>query len=353
MKRRLSKRAKVLLGLLITVCGLASCGTVKFYAQAASGQAQIMWKAKPIAKVIAASTTKPKLRERLELVQNLRAFAKTELHLPVDSIFTSYADLGRKYAVYVVYAAPEFSLEAKGWWYPIVGSLKYRGFFDDASAKKEAEKLKAEGFDVLMAGVEAYSTLGWFADPVLNTYIGREEGDLAELLFHELTHARLFLPGDTDFNEALATAVGQEGVRRWYTSRHEPQSLKAYEQALGKDDEIVHLLLQTRDDLKKLYRTERPADEMRKAKIETLGLLNTRYAAVKSKWQGDSRYDRLFSKPINNARLCTIATYHDLVPAFTQKIRDHKGDLEAFFHEMEGFKSLTSKERLAALGVAK
>jgi len=333
----------------IGALGLASCGTVKFYAQAAQGQAQIMWRAKPIPAVIAAPSTKPKLKERLELVQSLRAFAKSELHLPADTTFKTYSDLGRKYAVYVVYAAPEFSLEAKGWWYPLVGTLKYRGFFDDATAKAEAEKLKSQGFDVLMSGVEAYSTLGWLSDPVLNTYIGRAEGDLAELLFHELTHARLFLPGDTDFNEALATAVGQEGVRRWFASRHQPAKLAAYEQELGKDNEIVHLLLQTRDELKQLYCTHQAPDQMRKAKGSTLELLKSRYAQVKARWAGDSRYDRLFAKPINNARLCTIATYHDLVPAFTRRIRDHHGDLEAFFHEMEGLKNLSSKERLAFL----
>ena len=340
---------RLLCAVILCVLGLASCGTVRFYAQAAKGQAQMLWRARPIPVVIAEPTTKPTLRKRLELVQALRAFAGSELHLPTSSIFTSYADLGRKYAVYVVYAAPEFSAEAKGWWYPVVGTLKYRGFFDEASAKKEADKLKAQGFDVLMSGVEAYSTLGWFNDPVLNTFIGREEGDLAELLFHELTHARLFLPGDTDFNEALATSVAQEGVKRWFTHKHAPDELKAYEQGLGKDNEIIHLLLQTRGELKRLYATEQTPVSMRQAKATTLATLNKRYAEVRTRWNGDSRYDRFFSKPVNNARLCTIAAYHDLVPTFSKKIRDHHGDLEAFFREMEALGPLDSKARLAAL----
>ena len=328
---------------------LASCGTVHFYAQAARGQSQMLWKARPIPAVINAPATKPKLRQQLELVQSLRTFADHNLHLPANATFTRYTDLGRKYAVYVVYAAPEFSLEAKGWWYPIVGSLKYRGFFDEAPAKHEADRLKAEGYDVLMSGVEAYSTLGWFNDPVLNTFIGREEGNLAELIFHELTHARLFFSGDTDFNEALATAVGQEGVRRWFTSQNQPAKLKAYEQELGKDSDIVHLLLQTRDELKVLYASGEPMDQMRQAKHTLLATLHSRYATIKQRWNGDSRYDRFFAKPINNARLCTIAAYYDLVPVFTRKIHDHHGDLEAFFHEMEGLKSMSKEERNAAL----
>lgn len=332
---------------------LASCGTVRFYAQAAGGQAQILWRAKPIPQVIAAPATSVKLKQRLELVQTLRAFAGSDLHLPANASFTKYSDLGRKYAVYVVYAAPEFSIGSKGWWYPIVGTLSYRGFFDEASAKHEADKLKAEGYDVLMSGVEAYSTLGWFSDPVLNTFINRTEGNFAELIFHELTHARVFLPGDTDFNEALATAVGQEGVRRWFTSQKQPAKLKAYEQQLDKDNEIVHLLLQTRDELKTLYDTDLPAAEMRKAKLAKLATLKARYEVVKQRWHGDSRYDLFFSKPVNNARLGTIAAYHDLVPAFTQKIHDHHGDLEAFFHEMDGLRHLSSQQRLDALGVVK
>ncbi len=309
-------------------------------------------KARPIAKVLAQPATRPKLRQKLELVLKLRAFAGTDLHLPADAIFTSYADLGRPYAVWVVYASPEFSLEGKGWWYPLVGTLKYRGFFDRPSAKAEADKLKAQGYDILMSGVEAYSTLGWFSDPVLNTFIGRSEGDLAELIFHELTHARLFLSGDTDFNEALATAVGEEGVRRWFINQHQPDELKAYEQELAKDEEIVRLLLRTREELKQLYKTSLPPAGMRREKARVLATLQARYQEVRRRWQGDSRYDKYFAKPINNARLNTIAAYHDLVPAFTRKIRDHHDDLEAFFHEMESLKHRSKAERYAALGAS-
>jgi predicted aminopeptidase len=290
-------RIRRVLLLASLTAALASCGTVQFYAQAARGQAQMLWRARPISKVIAEPSTKPGLRRRLELVQRLQTFAGKDLGLPANAIFTRYADLGRRYAVWVVYASPEFSMEAKGWWYPLVGTLKYRGFFDEASAKAEARSLKDQGYDVLMAGVEAYSTLGWFSDPVLNTFIERGEGDLAELIFHELTHVRLFLPGDTDFNEALATAVGQEGARRWFASRHEPDKLKAYEQELAKDDEIVHLLLRTREELEQLYKTHHPATEMRREKAQVLAVLQTRYQELRRRWQGDSRYDRLLPRP--------------------------------------------------------
>lgn len=349
MKRRPSKSLRRFLLLLLCAGALASCGTVRFYGQAAAGQAQMLWKAHPIPKVIAAKTTTAELRGKLELVQNLRAFAADELHLPAHATFTRYADLGRPYAVYVVYAAPEFSMDAKGWWYPVVGTLKYRGFFNAKSARNEAARLKAQGLDVLMSGVEAYSTLGWFNDPILNTFIGRDEANLADLIFHELTHARLFLPGDTDFNEALATAVGQEGVHRWFKSRHEPAKLRVYEEQLAKETEIIHMLLHARDELKDLYATDEPPDQMRKAKQAVLDSLKVRYAEMRKHWRGDSRYDRFFARPINNARLCTIAAYHDLVPLFAQRIRAHHGDLDAFFKEMEGLRDLEGDARVAAL----
>jgi predicted aminopeptidase len=347
---------KVARAALAAVCVfvlLASCGTVKYYAQAVAGQAEILRKSKPIPKVLADPKTKPSLKKRLEAVQDMRSFAKEALHLPADEAYHHYADLGREYVVWVVYAAPEFDVEAKSWWYPVVGSLKYRGFFDAASAKKLGLKLKSEGYDVVVGGVEAYSTLGWFEDPVLNTFLHRNDAELAELIFHELTHIRVFFSGDTEFNEALATAVGREGVRRWLKARGRRGDLADYESDVAKDDEIIKMLISRRPRLQKLYESNRSksTEQQREAKKRAMADIDAEYRRIRARWAGDSRYDKLFKEPMNNARLCTLATYFDLVPAFEKLLRECNGDIEAFFSRLETFRPLSRKERLRALGV--
>jgi len=332
--------------LAFAVLGLASCRTIKFYAQAARGQWEITHKARPIPEVIADPKTKPDLRTRLALVHTLRDYARKELHLPAEKQFRDYADLSRRYVVWVVFAAPEFDTEAHTWWYPLVGTLKYRGFFTESAAKEEADKLKAQGFDVYVGGTEAYSTLGWFADPVLNTFIHRNDAELAELIFHELTHARLFLPGDTDFNEALATAVAEASVRRWLTSRGEAAKLSAYEHNLAKDRQIIHLLLDTQIKLKTAYAT---GSDLARQKAAIFQDMEKRYAAIRLQWRGDSRYDRFFAKPMNNARLNTVATYYDLLPAFERLLKQCDGNLEQFFAVLKATKSLSKKDRRARL----
>lgn len=343
---------RLLIGLLV-LTSLVSCGSVRYYSQAIQGQAQIWWRAKPIPKVLASETIKNELRKQLTFIQELRSFAKKHLDLPAEHSFHDYADLERRYVVWVVYAAPEFSVEAKSWWYPVVGSLKYRGYFDEATAKKEGERLKNQGLDVLVGGVDGYSTLGWFHDPVLNTFLHREFSELAELIFHELTHVKLFLPGDTDFNEALATAVGQEGVRRWLRDKGQSKELADYEADLAKDGEIIRLLLAKRDELKGLYARNKdlPIEQQRAAKAAAIAALNTEYQKIKRRWQGDSRYDALFKDAINNARLCTISAYYDLVPAFEKKLASHGGDLNAFFKEMKSYKKLDANARRRRLGL--
>lgn len=326
--------------------GLVSCRTIKFYSQAAQGQMEIFHKACPISKVLVDPATKPELRKRLALVESIRDYARTELRLPADKQFCDYADLQRRYVVWVVFAAPEFDTEAHTWWYPLVGTLKYRGFFTEKAAKEEAEKLKAQGFDVHVGGTEAYSTLGWFADPVLNTFINRNEPELAELIFHELTHARLFLPGDTDFNEALATAVAEASVRRWLTSRGETAKLATYEHNLAKDRQIIRLLLDTQTKLKAAYAT---GTDLAGQKAAAFRDMEKSYAAIRQQWSGDSRYDRFFAMPMNNARLNTAATYYDLLPAFERLLKQCDGDLEKFFSILKGTKSWSKKERRARL----
>lgn len=311
---------------------LGSCRTVQFYSQAALGQWEMLHKARPIDEVIADPKSSAELKRKLRLVLELRTFAKEHLHLPSDKPFQDYTDLGRQHVVWVVYAAPEFSVEAKEWWYPLVGSLKYRGFFKEADAKAEGERLKAQGLDVFVGGVDAYSTLGFFADPILNTFLRRSDAELAELIFHELTHVRVFVGSDTDFNEALAIAVGEHGVHAWLRYKGDAKALREYDQHLAKDREIIQLLLRTRETLKTAYATK--ADK-RVAKTRCFSAMQSDYAAIKQRWTGDSRYDRFFAVPMNNARLNTVATYYDQVPKFEKLLKDCGYDLEKFFEKVE------------------
>ena len=197
-----SRRLKLWLGLLLLVAVLPGCQHLGYYRQAVQGQYQIWSREKPIKELIAHPETPPALKARLSLLLKMRAYAKQELKLPVDGHYERYADLGRRYVVWNVNAAPELSLEPKRWWYPFVGKLKYRGYFSEQYARDYGAKLAREHYDVYVGGVEAYSTLGWFRDPVLNTWINHDESDVGEILFHELAHQRVFASGDTDFNEA-------------------------------------------------------------------------------------------------------------------------------------------------------
>lgn len=339
--------------ILILVCGtlaFSGCSTVRFYSQAIDGQAEILHKARPISVVMDDGKVSSRVKRKLAVVEDARRFAGEQLGLPADREYTRYTDLGRRYVSWVLFAAPEFSVEARTWWYPFVGSLKYRGYFSEKAARDEAKRLKAKGLEVYVGGVEAYSTLGFFRDPVLNTFFQRPDTELAEVVFHELTHVKLFLPGDSDFNEAFATANAEAAVRRWLLAKGDRAGLAKYETALAKDREIVELLLDTREKLRRLYaQPHLSPDQMRARKATILDGLHTGYLAIRAKHHGDSIYDRAFQKPWNNARLNTVATYYDLVPDFERLLRRDQGDLEKFYADVKALGPLSKAQRRAHL----
>lgn len=332
---------------LLPLLGLCACSTVKFYTQAISGQSEIWRKSRPNATVLADPSVGDKVKQRLRLIEKLRAFAASDLHLPTKS-FGKYCDLKRPYVVWVVYAAEEFSSEGKKWWYPLVGSLKYRGFFDEKDAKQEADLLKKKGYDVFVGGVEAYSTLGYLADPVLNTFLHRNDAELAELIFHELTHAKVFIPGDTDFNEAFATANAQDGVRRWLRSKREPHALREYEEHLKKNGKVIDLMLETREKLKVTYAGTYPdvaAERLAKQKVFDGMLKQALVISPHAK-----THIHHLPKSWNNARINTVATYYTMVPGFERLLKEKGHDLEAFHHEVASMRKLTNEQRMKILG---
>lgn len=337
----------------LTLPLFAGCSTVKFYSQATAGQAEILLGARPIPKVLAEPGVPERIKKKLALVQEYRQFAKDKLQLPADWEYQRYTDLRRRYVVWVVYAAPEFSVEGKTWWYPMVGKLEYRGFFSEAAAKEEASRLQAEGWEVYMGGTEAYSTLGWFHDPVLNTFLYRSDAELAELIFHELTHVKLFLPGDTDFNEAFATANAEAAVRQWLLYKGDAAGLIRYNKLLFREREMIRLLLNTREKLKTLYaRTSMPAAEMRREKAAIIEEMRQKYLGIRLRWGENVRRDQSFSRPWTNARLNTVATYFDLLPGFAGLLAESHGDLTAFYAKVAAMRTMSKEERRAILKAA-
>ena len=321
------------LPVLLAAVGMCGCQTAGYYRQAVAGQYQLLIHQQPLEKLIADPATPPALREKFQLVLKLRAFADSELHLPVNGHYRRYVDLHRRYVVWNIHAAPEFSLKPKSWWYPVVGRLTYRGYFSERLARAYAAKLARTGLDVHVGGVEAYSTLGWFRDPVLSSFIHHDETELAGILFHELAHQKLFVASDTDFNEAFATAVEQAAVRRWLRAKADTAAGEAYLRALRRDGEFVNLLLEARAELKALYVAGPQTSEVekRRQKEQVGERFRQRHAQLRAAWNGFSGYDHWFDHPINNAQLNTADTYYTLLPAFARLLQDCGGDLGKFY----------------------
>jgi len=354
------QKGLIVLTLLLIVIGVSGCETFGFYKQAIKGQYQLIAGQQPIDKLLANSQTEPRLKKQLQLLQDLRGFAGKELKLPVDNHYKKYVDVHRPYVVWNVEAAPEFSMESKSWWYPLVGSLEYRGYFSEHAAQHYGGTLRKKGYDVYIGGASAYSTLGWFNDPILNTFIFDPAPDLAETIFHELGHQRVFARGDTDFNEAFATTVGEEGARRWLRAKGDTNAFENYQAELERNNDFVHLIMDARQELETLYGDEKteagkikaskkphdiPPDQLRERKKKIFDQLQTHYAQVKTQWGGNTDYDGWFSRQLNNAQLNSVAAYYDLVPGFMQLLNLNGGDLEKFYDAAERLSKKPKKER--------
>ena len=301
---------------------------------------ELLLKRKDIEKLIASPETPEEKRQKLEMVLALRDFANAELGLPDNGSYAGFVKLERDAVVYNVIAAPEFSVEPKTWCYPLVGCLAYRGYFDRDAAEHRAEKLAARGFDTLVSPVAAYSTLGRFNDPVTSPMLEFSDLRLAGLLFHELAHQRVFIKGETDFNEAYATAVERAGVNRWLANKKTASSLRAWQKSRRMQAEFTALLLRTRAELEALYRTDLTSTEMRASKQATFDELRARYAEFRQA-TGDDRFDAWMARDLNNAHLALLATYEAGTDAFGDLLAEYGGDFERFHQAVE---------RLAAAG---
>jgi predicted aminopeptidase len=339
--------------MLSMLLGLAGCEALGYYGQAASGQLYILTHKQDIGSMLKAADTPQDLKSRLQTIRQLLAFAETELQLPAAGQFNSYVDLQRPYVVWSVFAAPEFSIEPLSWCFPVAGCVPYRGYFQEAAALATRDKLQEQGLDVYVGGVSAYSTLGWFSDPVLSTIIEREPAQLASLLFHELAHQVAYASGDTEFNESFATAVEQAGLQHWIAATHGKTEGKAVLESLHAEelhrDQFVALVQGAVSDLEQLYLSAQPSSLMRELKQKRIERLRADYQQLQQHWDGQSPYEHWFAQPINNAQLATVMTYNRLVPAFVTILQRCQGRFPCFYAEAQRLARLSREARHAAL----
>jgi len=339
-----SNSVKAALLLLLSVA-LVSCETVGYYSQAVRGQLTIVFGREDIQRLIEQQDLSDELADKFARVMDIREFAESELGLPVGGNYSSYVDIEREHVVWNVFAAPEFSVEPVNWCYPIAGCVAYRGYFSERSALRYAAKLEEDGLDVYTGGVDAYSTLGWFEDSLLSTVLNRADYQLAGLIFHELAHQLVYLPGDTTFNESFATAVEREGVRRWLAKSNKDSNIAAALLDYDRQQQFVDLVTDYRDRFESLYQLDLNASSMRSQKLELQQMLREEYATLKQQWQGYEGYDGWFSRSLNNAQLSTVASYNDLLPFFVAVFEQSNQDFSAFYAEVSRLANLPEQER--------
>jgi predicted aminopeptidase len=334
---------------LLTIAGAVLPLSGCYLLQAAGGQMEISAKREPIAKVIADSATPPELRARLEYVATARDFASRELGLPDNESYRSYADLERPYVVWNVFAAPEFSVEPRRWCFPIAGCVVYRGYFSEDAAQRYASRMRRRGYDAAVGGIAAYSTLGHFKDPVLNTMLGWSDAQLVGTLFHELAHQVVYVPGDSEFNESFATVVEEAGLELWLAARQRGQDLVAWREQGERQAEFIALLLSARSKLRTLYESALPDVEKRSRKQYEFGELKLAYQRLKQQWNGYPGYDRWFDRTLNNAHLVSAATYYGCVPGLQRVLSEVGGDLRRFYDEVRRLARMDEDARALAV----
>lgn len=328
------KNAVVVLACTLLLC---ACSTTRYYYQIAHGHLSLLASAQPVDEVLAGAD--PRVSAALERVQRARAFAAADLGLSFNDSYTSYVDLGRDYVVQNLYVAPEFSTELHSWCYWIIGCANYRGFFDAKLLEQQREHFAQRDFDTYISPVTAYSTLGWFDDPVLNTFINLPDYRLVGLVIHELAHQQLYVEGDTFFNESFAMAVERAGLARFYKGTGAQQELAAYHQYLERVAAYTDLAIRTRSALEQLYRLHIAIPQMRRRKAELLD------AAARDYSELTGHRDAVF----NNASLGAVAAYNKYVTAFEAMLAAGQGDLPGFYDHARRVGELEPALRQACL----
>lgn len=326
---------------------LSGCSGIGYYGQLAEGQWQLLRARQPVAHLLQDPTTEPRLRERLAHAEQARTFASEQLKLPDNGSYRVYADLGRPYVVWNVFATPELSLDPVTHCFPVAGCVAYRGYYRQGAARGAAALLREQGLEVYVGGVEAYSTLGWFDDPILSSMVGWGDERLASLIFHELAHQRFYVQDDTEFNESFATFVEQEGTRQWRMARGLPPLAQERTQ---QREQFTQLVLDTRQRLQAIYAGPLDDAGKRAAKQAQFERMRQEYRVLRDgAWAGDRRFDAWVYGPMSNAKLLPFGLYDQWVPAFVGLFRAVDGDWARFYERVEALGRLPAQQRKAQM----
>jgi predicted aminopeptidase len=329
---------------LVLLCLLTACSGPAYYTQAISGQLKLMHARQDIQALLKDPSTSAELTEQLKLAEQLISFAQDSLDLPADGSYSSYVEVEGDALVWNVVATEEFSLQARKWCFPVAGCVPYRGFFNQQKARNSAEKLRTKGMDVSVSPSAAYSSLGWFSDPLLSTMLSGSDTRLAAYLFHELAHQRLYIKDDGLFNEGYASFVEEAGLKLWLEANQRQDDLQRWQelQDIGKD--FGSLIEKIRKELSDLYQTDIPEADKRERKKDIFrSLLHSLDELREEKWQGKKYYANWFEEPPNNARLALYNTYEGSHCAFQGLWLESDGDLRKF-HQLAEKKSRLQKE---------
>ena len=353
MNLRLSERSKWFFPGSVVVAamlfGASGCSSVGYYSQAVGGHLKLMRAREDIKDVIADESTSSELRQKLQTLLAAREFAVAELGLPDNDSYSTFVETGRAAVTWNVVAASEFSVNPKTWCFPVAGCVSYRGYFAREDADAYAAALAAENYDVTVGGASAYSTLGWFDDPVLDTMLRGRDTRYVGTLFHELAHQLLYVKDDSNFNEAFATFVEQQGTRQWLEASGEAERIEQYNLQSQRVEDFIDLLRSTRTALQTTFAKDLDEQAMREEKAAVFDTMRADYEELKEQWGGFSGYDNWFKRDLNNARLVAVSTYHKYVPAFYAMYLEAGEDLNAFYDVARVTADLPRKERTERL----
>ena len=328
---------------------LYGCSDLGYYWHSARGHLAVMNQRVDIDELLADETLDERLRERLRLVQQVREFSVSRLALPDNASYHSYVDLGRPYLVQNLFAAPEFSTRLHQWCYPVIGCASYRGYYDEERLRAYAAGLQAEGLEIYVGRVPAYSTLGWFDDPVLSSFVDWPDYRLAGLLFHELTHQRIYIDDDTTFNESLASAVQQAGTRLWLQSLERDEDIRRLAAWQAYRREVIALIEALRERLANLYVEEIDDPRKRERKAEAIAEARRAHDAIAAKHGVSGGFHKWFAEGTNNAKIGSIAAYNAELPAFAAMLNAFDHDFEIFFDYVEKLGKLDKPRRATCL----
>jgi len=327
---------------------LSGCSTVGYYSQMINGHFTLMADAKPVNQLLASADTPEKLKRELEWAEKIRRFAIDDLKLPDNGSYRKYVQLDRPFVLWNVVATPELSLVPKTTCSPIAGCVAYRAYYHKDGAEKYAGKLKRKGYDTYIGGVSAYSTIGWFRDPLVSSMMVGGAPDLAGIIFHELGHQEMYTKGDTAFVESFATVVETEGVRRWLKKQGD-KTIGNYLTRQKRYDEFTDLILKYRKRLQVVYASTQTVTTKRDQKKQIFSELLHDYEKLKRHWGDYAGFDKWMSNDLNNAKLASIGNYHQWVPSLDNLLKACNEDLPCFYKRANEIARLKPQDRLREL----